>query len=369
MVVGRPRHFLLGLAASLPYVLAEKTSNSSLPVGTNPAPYSAQRSLATGCFFGSFTCPNGATACIDPIEFAGCAFDTVTPLSIDGIAPDFFGLMKDFTDGTSNFIVDFADQMLNDAIQDLIECGNFLSGNRPTCSTLASLRSFQGQVGAKGLTATDVRRIENGLAKAKDVASGVTQECKTGCTQGECSGDALTYTEPTGCTCQSLMLNTSDPQLFTVTAPECAINAGLFLANAKGALELTMKIQFSYMGCFVGTKDAPSEWRRCTNAYAYDDLPGAMFVRCVDQSNREGDLTRTTQGNPSSSSSSSSKAGWMSLLPVAMIGGYLYLRNQKKNAQPPTTTPDPAKPSVSAAPQVKAAVEISLDTEIVCEID
>ncbi|KDO16372.1 hypothetical protein SPRG_18098 [Saprolegnia parasitica CBS 223.65] len=348
------------LVASFPLAIAA-TGNSSMPLVpyyTDPATYAAllQTSSSRSCAFGSFPCLDGSTACIDPLGFAGCVFDTLTTLTLDTIAPSFFSMVQDFTDDPVTFAVDFANETVTSAVNNLIECRKVLSGEPPSCSQLASFKSCVSsasltlsvaKIGAKGLAKKAIKRIDNGLGKVSKVTGFVNDQCKTGCKTGECSGESLEYSEPAGCQCKTLTLDARDPSRFTTTPSDCATNVALFVIDENGDTKLDDKVHFPYMGCYVGTKDEPSGWRNCSDAYASSMFPGAAFVRCVDQFGNQRNLQRE-QAQGGSKAKYEAIAVLVVLLPAAYI---LHKKSEKKKSRRPPmrhqSNPQKARPHTS----------------------
>ncbi|RLN89487.1 hypothetical protein BBJ28_00014241 [Nothophytophthora sp. Chile5] len=194
--------------------------------------------------------------------------------------------------------------MINSAVNDLITCYEGLSGQAPSCSGLNTLKAcvntaLNAVSGAKAassaVTAANLKRLDSGLDKLDKALSLTTDMCKMGCEGGVCGtsdgtgAETLTYSVPTGRACREMHLAVHGDT--GITPMDCAQNL------YSGGL----KVEFTYVGCYVGATDDPASYSGCAPAYESRVFDNAMFVRCLDQFGRQLNLKDGTTGTGTAS--------------------------------------------------------------------
>ncbi|GMF13289.1 unnamed protein product [Phytophthora lilii] len=253
--------------------------------------HALQAASLDDCWWGTITCPNGEELCNNPINYVGCSLDVLTPIVMDFIAEGMGEVLEDFSEFTNDpvgFTVDFGVDLINEKVNDLVECYKGVSGQSPRCSELNSLKtcvstaanalSVARTASVTKLTVKALERLDSGLGKVDKVISMTDAQCKLGCEGGVCGdsdGNAAVtrvYSVPDGCECRDMEVTNEDGST-DITPTECGRN---FITK-------TSKIDFSYMGCYVGITSSPETYSECPSAYESNVIGNAMFVRCVDQ--------------------------------------------------------------------------------------
>lgn len=155
----------------------------------------------------------------------------------------------------------------------------------------------------KGLEAVKKSKVVKAIDNVHKLIPEADNMCKLGCKSSMCAADAnsevtLTYNIPSGCQCRymevknldglspsifSLMpgvLSTSAASTITITPTKCAMNAAM--VNSQTG-QVDSRVEFSYMGCYVGRTDDSSTYNTCKVAYKSLVVGNAIFARCQDQ--------------------------------------------------------------------------------------
>jgi hypothetical protein len=289
--------------------------------------YALQAESTENCWWGTITCPSGEV-CNNPVNYVGCALDVVSPIKLDDIAGAMADVVNDFTDDPVGFVVDLGVDMINQKVTDLMDCYKGLSGQAPRCSELHTLEacvntamtavSAAKAASSSAMTAANLKKLNSGLGKVDKVLSRTTDMCKFGCKGGVCAdadgnvAESRIYDVPAGCVCRDLEVTNEDGST-DITPTECGRN---FYTQ-------TGKVEFTYMGCYVGVSYDLESYRDCTPAYASRVIENAMFVRCVDQFGETLNLDEeaandaNTQGGTSSAVSVRAASGWLLALLLA----------------------------------------------------
>ncbi|GMF19092.1 unnamed protein product [Phytophthora lilii] len=261
------------------------SGSSNMSIIYNPDPL-----FGLGCLFGKKMWCKGERVCLDPIGLLECAVDAISPIKLDDIAHNMAKAVKDFANDPISTIIDFAEDTLNDAVHDVVNCYTGLAKKQPSCKQMATFQSCINTginvlsvavPAAKSLTAARLTKVNKGLKRIKKVADSTAAQCAAGCPGKVCSPPegTRTYTAPAGCSCRQLKFQLDSHS--GVTPAVCSDS----IMTTDGAV----KVQFKFTGCYVGVGGPSDGYEGCDAAVASSVFQsGGMFVRCKDQYGEEG---------------------------------------------------------------------------------
>ncbi|KAG7393402.1 hypothetical protein PHYPSEUDO_009606 [Phytophthora pseudosyringae] len=261
-----------------------------------PAPYNPDALFKTGCVTGHKIWCNNEEVCLSPFGVFECAVDAISPIKLDEISDSMAQAVKDFANDPISTVIDFANETINDAVNDMVNCYTGIAKKKqPSCAQLSTFQACvntginvlsvavpvakEAAVGIKAISR--VKKLTKGIEKMKKVADSTITQCVAGCPGKVCSlpEGTRTFSPPAGCSCRKLAfeLNTHAG----VTPAFCSED----MLTTDGAV----KVQFKYVGCYVGVGGSSDGYEGCEAAVSSNVFTnGGMFVRCTDQNGDEG---------------------------------------------------------------------------------
>jgi hypothetical protein len=259
------------------------SNNASIVYGPDPL-------FGLDCLFGRKMWCKGEQVCLDPVGLLECVVDALTPIKLDDIAKNMAKAVKDFSNDPIGTIIEFADKEVNDAVNDVVNCYTGLAKTQPTCKQMGTFQSCVNTginvlsvavPAANGISAARLAKANKGLKGIKKVAANTVAQCAAGCPGKVCSlpEGTRTYTPPAGCTCRQLSFQLDGHS--GVTPAVCA--------DSILTTDTAVKVQFKYVGCYVGVGGASDGYEGCDAAVSSSVFTnGGMFVRCKDQNGNDG---------------------------------------------------------------------------------
>lgn len=250
----------------------------------------------------ALSCFSGGIACLWPWKFVPYLFDAVSPISLDGIANAIHETLSEYRDNPEQFFDDVAEFGKDFLKEDFRSCYRGLAGEMPTCSRLATFHSCMTSLrsallGSQKKAVKALKTFKTFDKLLSNVQPEVKELCRINCGNEDCTEGELTnpkFKEPEGC--KYLQEDISDAKNRTVRTPDqCARNSHEVVAKTAG--ETPKKIQFTFMGCYVGNKKPDG----CDVAQPADEIPGHYFIACLDQYGRDLNLESLEFGKPKSS--------------------------------------------------------------------
>lgn len=129
-----------------------------------------------GCLFGKKMWCKGERVCLDPIGLLECAVDVISPIKLDDIVSNMEKAVKDFANDPISTIIDFAEESINDAIHDVMNCYTGLAKKQPTCKQMSTFQSCINAgldvlsvvtPAAKGVTLARVNKFKKGVTESR----------------------------------------------------------------------------------------------------------------------------------------------------------------------------------------------------------
>ncbi|KAG6598057.1 uncharacterized protein IUM83_09423 [Phytophthora cinnamomi] len=269
-----------------PQLYVPDFDTQGIPVATNSdLVFKPDALFGLGCLFGKKMWCKGEQVCLDPVGLLQCAVDVISPIKLDDIVSNMEQAVKDFANDPISTIIDFAEDSLNNAVHDVVNCYTGLAKKQPTCQEMSTFQSCINAgldvlsvtiPEAKGLTLARMNKVKKGLTRIQKVADSTVTQCALGCPGKVCSlpVGTRTYAPPAGCLCRQLEFQLDGHS--GTTPAVCAES----IFTTDGAVE----IQFKYVGCYVGIDGSSGGYENCEAAVASSVFSnGGMFVRCKDQ--------------------------------------------------------------------------------------